>query len=444
MDISEAMDEIESAVGLIQTFPGAAERPEFREMDSRTSMIRLIIRGDIPERSLKELAHQVGDDLSTLPNVSHVETTGTRNYEISIEVPPARLRADARRCRGCGPPQFPRPICRQHRHAASRGARPHHRPEVRPARLRGDRHVRPERRYGDTTRRSRRGTRRLSGPNLRIGLWRGNCSAKPLDRPPSSSPSVASGQPTERTASTCIGTGSRTRMRPVVSRDMVGSPSAQRDFASGGHRRLACPGSAQPPQWCRSGGADAMWLDRCCGEDAARPFLHGLADRLPADVWILPCGLKTPQGWAGKNAPEGYPPGRGPSGLCRRQVGRSDAGQPGAADPQTAAVPLEPSLPARGAAPPADESLLHVGGQAVRPAGRGHWGQEALPAPTPAVPSRRAYRKVPPILPPVPIRTRRWHLEARTAMAIRRISRPGGGRCFRPEKVCGPGNSKAA
>ena len=92
-DISEAMDEIESAVGLIQTFPGAAERPEFREMDNRTSMIRMIVFGDIPERSLKELAHQVEDSLSTLPNVSHVETTGTRNYEISIEVPLFRLRA---------------------------------------------------------------------------------------------------------------------------------------------------------------------------------------------------------------------------------------------------------------------------------------------------------------------------------------------------------------
>ena len=92
-DIGEAMDEIESAVGLIQSFPGAAERPEFREMDNRTSMIRLIVFGDIPERSLKELAHQVEDGLSTLPNVSHVETTGTRNYEISIEVPLVRLRA---------------------------------------------------------------------------------------------------------------------------------------------------------------------------------------------------------------------------------------------------------------------------------------------------------------------------------------------------------------
>ena len=92
-DISEAMDEIESAVGLIQTFPGAAERPEFREMDNRNSMIRLIVHGDIPERSIKELAHQVEDDLSTLPSISHVETSGTRNYEISIEVPLARLRA---------------------------------------------------------------------------------------------------------------------------------------------------------------------------------------------------------------------------------------------------------------------------------------------------------------------------------------------------------------
>ena len=92
-DIGEAMDEVKSAVGRIQSFPGAAERPQFREMDNRTSMIRLIVFGDIPERSLKELAHQIEDDLGTLPNVSQVETTGTRNYEISIEVPIVRLRA---------------------------------------------------------------------------------------------------------------------------------------------------------------------------------------------------------------------------------------------------------------------------------------------------------------------------------------------------------------
>ena len=92
-DMGEAMDEVKSAVGRIPSFPGAAERPQFREMDNRTSMIRLIVYGDIPERSLKELAHHIEDELASLPNVSHVVTMGTRNYEISIEVPLARLRA---------------------------------------------------------------------------------------------------------------------------------------------------------------------------------------------------------------------------------------------------------------------------------------------------------------------------------------------------------------
>ena len=32
-------------------------------------------------------AYQVEDDLASLPAVSQVETTGTREYEISIEVP---------------------------------------------------------------------------------------------------------------------------------------------------------------------------------------------------------------------------------------------------------------------------------------------------------------------------------------------------------------------
>ena len=92
-DMGRALDDIKSAVGRIQTFPGAAERAEFTEMTNRQSIIRIIVYGDIPERSLKELAHQIEDELATLPSVSYVETTGARNYEISIEVPLDRLRA---------------------------------------------------------------------------------------------------------------------------------------------------------------------------------------------------------------------------------------------------------------------------------------------------------------------------------------------------------------
>ncbi|MYI66881.1 MAG: efflux RND transporter permease subunit, partial [Gemmatimonadetes bacterium] len=92
-DMDQALDDIESAVNLIQSFPAGAERPRFREMDNRFSMIRLIVHGDISERSLKELAHRIEDDLTALPSVSQVEVSGVRNYEISIEVPLHRLSA---------------------------------------------------------------------------------------------------------------------------------------------------------------------------------------------------------------------------------------------------------------------------------------------------------------------------------------------------------------
>ena len=52
-----------------------------------------MVYGDIPERSLKELAYQIEDELASLPSVSMVETSGVRDYEISIEIPLRRLRA---------------------------------------------------------------------------------------------------------------------------------------------------------------------------------------------------------------------------------------------------------------------------------------------------------------------------------------------------------------
>ena len=92
-NLNEAMDEVQAAVGRIQSFPVAAERPQFRKMDNRSSVIRLILFGDVTERALKELARQVKHELQSLPSVSLVEVNGARDYEISIEVPLATLRA---------------------------------------------------------------------------------------------------------------------------------------------------------------------------------------------------------------------------------------------------------------------------------------------------------------------------------------------------------------
>ena len=92
-DMSRVLADVESAVGRIQTLPAGAERPEIREVTNRQSVIRLVLYGDVSERALKETAYRIEDEIAALSEVSYVETSGVRNYEISIEVPLHRLRA---------------------------------------------------------------------------------------------------------------------------------------------------------------------------------------------------------------------------------------------------------------------------------------------------------------------------------------------------------------
>ncbi len=92
-DLNRALDDIKAQIDRIQTFPLGAERPEVTELTNRQSVIRLVLFGDVPERTLKELAYRTEDELASLDVVSYVETTGVREYEISIEVPLERLRA---------------------------------------------------------------------------------------------------------------------------------------------------------------------------------------------------------------------------------------------------------------------------------------------------------------------------------------------------------------
>ena len=92
-DVNRVLDDIKARIDRIRTFPAGSERAEVTAVTSRQSVIRTILYGEVPERTLKELAYHTEDALSALPEVSHVETTGVRDYEISIEVPLRRLRA---------------------------------------------------------------------------------------------------------------------------------------------------------------------------------------------------------------------------------------------------------------------------------------------------------------------------------------------------------------
>jgi multidrug efflux pump subunit AcrB len=92
-DASAVLDDVKAEVDRITTFPVDAERPEIRELTTRQSVIKLVIFGDVGERTLKEIAYRTEDALSDLEAVSYVETSGVRQYEISIEVDQNTLRA---------------------------------------------------------------------------------------------------------------------------------------------------------------------------------------------------------------------------------------------------------------------------------------------------------------------------------------------------------------
>ena len=92
-DVSATLDVVQAELDQIITFPVDAERPEIREVTNRQSAIKLAIFGDVAERTLKEIAYRTEDALSELDAVSFVETSGIRQYEISIEIDQSTLRA---------------------------------------------------------------------------------------------------------------------------------------------------------------------------------------------------------------------------------------------------------------------------------------------------------------------------------------------------------------
>lgn len=92
-DVSEIKDKIEAAVDRITTFPDEIEEPVIRELTNRRQTLQLAVFGKTDEKSLKVLAEKIKDDLVQLPEISQVEISGVRNFEISIEVSEKKLEA---------------------------------------------------------------------------------------------------------------------------------------------------------------------------------------------------------------------------------------------------------------------------------------------------------------------------------------------------------------
>ncbi|MFU8831611.1 MAG: efflux RND transporter permease subunit, partial [Wenzhouxiangella sp.] len=92
-DVLEVLDNIKSRVDSIATFPAETERPIYQRNVWTQEVIWVSIFGDVNERTLKEAARQIRDDITALPSVTRAELVGERAYEIGIEVREETLRS---------------------------------------------------------------------------------------------------------------------------------------------------------------------------------------------------------------------------------------------------------------------------------------------------------------------------------------------------------------
>ena len=85
-DPRPTLDDIKNRVDAINTFPDDVERPTFSVQQFRREVISIAVSGDLPERELRELGERVREDLIALPEITQVDLTAVRPYEISIEI----------------------------------------------------------------------------------------------------------------------------------------------------------------------------------------------------------------------------------------------------------------------------------------------------------------------------------------------------------------------
>ncbi|MBU1737563.1 MAG: efflux RND transporter permease subunit, partial [Proteobacteria bacterium] len=91
-DADLILQDIKNEVDRITTFPGEAEKPIVAKIVNRREVISVVVYGNAPERSLREQAEAVRDELLAMPQITQAELSGVRPYEISIEISESNLR----------------------------------------------------------------------------------------------------------------------------------------------------------------------------------------------------------------------------------------------------------------------------------------------------------------------------------------------------------------
>lgn len=71
-NIKDVLDDVKAAVDRIITFPVETEKPVIAEVKSTRKVIAIVLYGDVTEKTLKQLAEQIRNDLTAMDDISQV------------------------------------------------------------------------------------------------------------------------------------------------------------------------------------------------------------------------------------------------------------------------------------------------------------------------------------------------------------------------------------
>ncbi len=96
-NVQKVLNEIQSEIDRISTFPDLSEEPEVQQLTLRNPAITIGIiaaesSGDDAELQLRTVTERVRDDLLQIPEVSVADIVGERKYQIDVQIPEQSLR----------------------------------------------------------------------------------------------------------------------------------------------------------------------------------------------------------------------------------------------------------------------------------------------------------------------------------------------------------------
>lgn len=92
VDMEEFLNEVKGIVDAVNSLPRDMEKPKVSRVIYRQEVLRVAVHGNLDERTLKNLAEDIRDEVAALPYVSIVGLFGTRREEVTVEVSEDSLR----------------------------------------------------------------------------------------------------------------------------------------------------------------------------------------------------------------------------------------------------------------------------------------------------------------------------------------------------------------